>query len=234
MTVIFVFAHPDDETFSSGGTIHKLTKSGHSVKLITATKGEAGSLGNPPIATKENIGKIREKELKKAAKILGVSQVIFLRFIDGTLHKISNKSLREKIFTILQRENPDIVVTFDKKGVSNHPDHIAVSKAATKAFYNFAKHKKEKVKLYHTVVPRSYIKKYKEVGLSYSAFGEMKGTPDHKVTTHVDINQEFEVKVKALKQHQTQKSDWEKYLKRETSVNLKVEFFQLVHEKGIL
>ena len=44
MKALFVFAHPDDETFSSGGTIAKLSKSGVIVKLICATKGEAGTV----------------------------------------------------------------------------------------------------------------------------------------------------------------------------------------------
>ena len=46
MKFLFVFAHPDDETFSSGGTIAKLSKAGYKVNLITATKGEAGEPGN--------------------------------------------------------------------------------------------------------------------------------------------------------------------------------------------
>ena len=75
MKVLMVFAHPDDETFSLGGTTKKLTREGHKIILITATKGEAGMLGDPPITTRENLGKVREKELKRAAKITGIKKI---------------------------------------------------------------------------------------------------------------------------------------------------------------
>src|SRR3989338_215960 len=118
MKVIFIFAHPDDETFSSGGTIAKLAQKGVTIKLITATKGEEGQLGNPPIATKDNIAEIREKELKNAAKILGISKIYFLGFKDGSLPMISIKKLSRKVLEILTVEKPDIVVTFGKEGAS--------------------------------------------------------------------------------------------------------------------
>ena len=44
-TFLFVFAHPDDETSSSGGTITKLSNEGHSFYVCTATRGELGTLG---------------------------------------------------------------------------------------------------------------------------------------------------------------------------------------------
>ena len=62
MKIIFVFAHPDDESFSSGGTIVSLKNNHATIKLITATKGEGGETNG--ICKKEELGSIREKELK--------------------------------------------------------------------------------------------------------------------------------------------------------------------------
>ena len=231
MKIIFVFAHPDDESFSSGGTIAKFKKSGATVKLITATRGEGGETNE--ICKKEDLGITREKELKNAAKALGIDQVFFFDFIDGTLTKIPKNILKNKILKILKKENPDAVITFDKNGGSNHPDHITISNAATKAFMEFAKSTKKRVCLYHTAIPQSYLAKYKESGIEYKFFGEMIGTPDNEITTVVDIKNTYAKKIKALMQHKTQQKDVERYLKRAKFVDLKQEYFKLVSESSM-
>ena len=232
MKYLFVFAHPDDESFSSGGTIAKLIKRGEKVILITATKGEKGQLGDPPITTKKNLGATREKELRNAAKILGIGDISLLDFVDGTLVR-NIESLKKKIFKIFTEECPDVVVTFDKRGGSNHPDHKAISKATTKALEKYMVYSKRRVCMYHTAVPRSYLKRYEKAGVEYKAFGEMKGTPDEDITTIVDIRETYAIKLRALKEYKTQKKDTDRFLKRTSFVNLKKEFFELICENSI-
>lgn len=232
MKIIFVFAHPDDESFSSGGTIAKLKKNGAIIKLITATKGEGGQTNG--ICKKEDLGATREKELRNAARVLGIDQIFFLGFKDETLIKISKNELKNKILKILKKEKPDIVITFDKNGVSNHPDHKTISNAATYAFMEFSKLSKKHVRLYHATVPQSYIAKYRKSGLEYKVFGEMIGTPDQDITTVVDIKDTYPKKIKALMHHKTQQKDVERYLKRGKIVNLKKEYFKLISENSML
>lgn len=232
MKVLFIFAHPDDESFATGGTIVRLAKSDWKVKLITATKGEKGQLGDPPFSVKENLGKTREKELKNAAKILGIETIQFLGFIDAAL-KDHVVDLKQRILAILIKEAPDVVITFDRYGGSNHPDHKAVSIATTKSFKKYMSTSKKHVRLYHTAVPRSYLKRYEKTGLSYNAFGKMKGTLDSDITTIVDIKNTYPLKVQALLCHKTQKKDVDRFLKRGPFVNLKKEFFELIYENGI-
>ena len=232
MKFLFVFAHPDDETFSSGGTIAKLTQNKHKVSLITATKGEAGEPGTPPITTMDRLGAVREQELKRAAKTLGISKIHFLGFIDGKLRFVRNKNIEEKILAIIKNENPDVVVTFDKFGGSNHPDHKAISKATTKVFKDYKKLTKKNVKLYHTAMPRSFVKKFEEKGLGYNAFGKVRGVKDSDITTVINIENALRTKIKALKEHKTQHQDWERFLKRTDILDLKNEFFKLIDENG--
>ncbi len=232
MKIIFVFAHPDDESFSSGGTIAFLKKNGSTIKLITATKGEGGETNG--ICKKEDLGITREKELKNAAKILGIDQIFFLGFRDGTLINAPKSKLKNKILTILKKEKPDIVITFDRMGGSNHPDHKTMSGAATKAFMKFSKLSKKRVALYYTAIPQSYLKRYKKSGLEYKVFGEMIGTPDEDITTIIDIKDTYSKKIKALMCHKTQQKDWERYFKRAKFVDLKKEFFRLVYENSFI
>lgn len=233
MKFLFIFAHPDDESFSSGGTIAKLTANRHKVNLITATKGEAGEVGTPPITTKENLGKTREEELRKAAKILGISNIHFLGFIDGTLRYIKNKKLEDKIYSILKKELPDVIVTFDKLGASNHPDHKAISRIVTNLFKEYKNLTSKHVRLYHTAIPRSNLKKFEKEGLGYNAFGKMKGVKDSDITTIVNIGNFLRTKIKALKQHKTQHQDWERFLRRTEVADLKKEFFRLIDENNL-
>ena len=144
MKIMFVFAHPDDESFATGGTIAKLAKSGWEIKLITATRGEKGLLGDPPTTTKKHLGKTREEELRSATKILGVGKIAFLDLIDGTL-KDHVEDLKNTILSIFIKEAPDVVVTFDRHGGSNHPDHKAVSFAATASFEKYMSGEKKHV-----------------------------------------------------------------------------------------
>lgn len=233
MKVIFSFAHPDDETFSSGGTIAKLVKNGVIVKLICATRGEAGSTGDPSLCKHEDLPKVREEELKKAAGILGISEIIFLGLVDGTLHKIPQSKIVESVLQILQKEKPDVVITFNKTGGSNHPDHKAIGKATTKAFEKYMQLAKKHARLYHNVTPKSFIKMFEEKGLSSNAFGKVKGVIDKQITTRVDIKDTFDIKIKALKCHKTQHKDAERFFKRAGQFDLKQEFFQLISENGI-
>lgn len=235
MRLLLVFAHPDDETFSSSGTIIQLVKQGFKATLVMATRGEAGMLGDPPIATRKTLGKVREKELKQATKITGISKIYFLNFLDGTLHKIPQGKLQNKIFVILKREKPRLVITFERNGISMHPDHKAISKAATDSFLEFMKTVKHPTRLYHVCLPKSHLDIQHSAGIKYEYFGTMEGTPDEEITTRVDITNVFVKKVRAMKCHKTQQKDYENLLRRTKLIpGRKYEHFKLIAENHII
>jgi LmbE family N-acetylglucosaminyl deacetylase len=234
MKVLFIFAHPDDESLACGGTIAKMTKQDIQVELISATRGESGRYKGQLARSKNDMAKIRTKELQKAAKILGISQIHFLNFIDGALAQLPINRIINKIKEVVFLIKPDVVVTFDKTGGSNHPDHKTISKAATLVFDQYKKLTNKHVRLYHIVTPRSYIKLFNKYGLGYAAFGELIGVPDQEISTIVDIQDTFEIKIKALMCHKSQQPDRERFLKRVKLINLKREFFKLISENGII
>lgn len=230
MKALFVYAHPDDESFFSGGTIAKLSSQKHDVKLICATKGEAGMTGD--ITTKENLGSVRESELRKVAKVLGISQIFFLGFIDSTLSE-KQKELEQKVLEIYKSELPDVVMTFDKYGASNHPDHMAISNSATAAFKIYINLTKKHIRLYHIAVPRSLVEKYRGTEFDYKAFGEIKGTLDSDITTVIDIKDFINKKLEAFMCHKTQKHDIGIFSKSPIFSQQK-EFFELILENNIV
>ena len=234
MRVLLVFAHPDDETFSSSGTVISYSKRGHEIKLVMATRGEAGMLGDPPHVSREKLGAEREKELREAAKLTGISDIYFLDYIDGTLENIPHQELTDKVLSHIYREKPHVVITFEKNGITLHPDHRAISKAATAAFAKYMKGAKHPVQLYHICLPASHVKTHQKAGFKYEHFGKMTGTPDDEITMAVDITSVYNDKIKAMKKHKTQKKDYEMILKRNKLIpGPKYEHFKLVAENRI-
>ena len=69
MTLLFCFAHPDDESFCGAGTAMRYAAAGARIVLVTATLGQRGKCGDPPVCRPEEIEATRERELREAARI---------------------------------------------------------------------------------------------------------------------------------------------------------------------
>src|SRR2546429_6368103 len=76
------FAHPDDEGIVSGALLQYST-SGVETGLVCATRGEVGEIADPALATPENLGQVREEEMRLAAEVLGVRNLWFLDYRDS-------------------------------------------------------------------------------------------------------------------------------------------------------
>jgi LmbE family N-acetylglucosaminyl deacetylase len=78
-TIVLLLAHPDDESFASG-TIAQMAEEGVRVGLLCATRGERGSTGD--LWTVEELPRVREAELREAARLIGIHDLEFLPFED--------------------------------------------------------------------------------------------------------------------------------------------------------
>lgn len=134
LKLLCVLAHPDDESLALGGTLAKYASLGIQTFLIIATRGERGWFG-PPNAYPgaQALGRIREQELRLASQALGISQLIFLDYLDGELDQANEKEAITKIARLLRQIQPQVVVTFGPDGLYGHPDHIAISQFTTAA-----------------------------------------------------------------------------------------------------
>lgn len=135
-TLVAVFAHPDDEVFAMGGTIARHTARGGRFALYCATAGEAGGASGLPVASREELGAVRRAELIEGLRVLGASDVVFGGRPDGALGAADADQLVGDIVRFLRERRPHIVVTFGPEGApTGHPDHRAISRAATAAFF---------------------------------------------------------------------------------------------------
>ena len=132
-TLLLIFAHPDDESFLTGGTICRYSAEGVRVVLATATRGESGKAGQPAVCSLPDLPEVRERELRRAAAILGVARLELLGYHDRELHLAAHDEIRRQLVGLIRTEQPEVVVSFDPNGGNLHPDHIAISRFATDA-----------------------------------------------------------------------------------------------------
>ena len=140
MKILTVIAHPDDETMLSGGTLALFARAGAKVHYLCATRGEGGETGEPPVSTRENLGIVREAEMRCAVKTLGGTGVDFLDYIDPLvgkneeLHPYTDDfhGLVSNITAHIKLKKPAVIITHGSGGEYGHPAHIITHKAVCK------------------------------------------------------------------------------------------------------
>ncbi len=134
LKLMAVLAHPDDESLGLGGALAKYAAEGVETYVVCATRGERGRFGDAQVRpAPEEVGRVREAELRAAARELGVKEVHFLDYIDKDLDQAEPGEVIGRIVTHLRRVKPQVVLTFGPEGAYGHPDHIAISQFATAA-----------------------------------------------------------------------------------------------------
>lgn len=126
-TILGVWAHPDDESFTIAGLMAAATRQGQAVACITATKGEKGSQDKKKWP-EHSLGQVREKELKNALALIGVNHHHWLDYSDGGCHEISDDTAAARIGQLIKEHDPDTIITFPPDGLTGHYDHVAVSR----------------------------------------------------------------------------------------------------------
>lgn len=135
--ILVIAAHPDDIEFGTAGSIAKWAEEGAQITFCLVTDGGAGS--NEPGADLPGLIRQREQEQRDAAAILGVKDVRFLGYADGTLQ--NTLELRRDLTRLIREIRPERVLISDPTMVFagnyyiNHPDHVAAAQAALYAVF---------------------------------------------------------------------------------------------------
>jgi LmbE family N-acetylglucosaminyl deacetylase len=128
ITLLGVWAHPDDESYLSSILMSRVASGGGRVVMASATRGEGGGAGDP-----RELAVLRERELRAAMSHIGVDDVRFLGYADGQCSTVDDKAGAGSILDLIEDVQPDVVVTFGPDGITGHPDHVAVSRWTTAA-----------------------------------------------------------------------------------------------------
>jgi N-acetylglucosamine malate deacetylase 1 len=211
-TIVFA-AHPDDEIIGCGGSLAKYANKNETT-IVYLTSGDAGSL----TYTKNELSEIRENEAKKAASILGINDLIFLRNSDGFLQ--FNKENLIKMTSIIREKKPTIMYTHSSKDM--HPDHKTTNELTKQALFMAGSPG------FQETNGKPWIP---NIIYTYEIM-----TPFQTPQYFEDITQFMNLKLEALKQHESQKmlhcEDWveglNKYRGGTTGIGKYAEAFKIL------
>jgi LmbE family N-acetylglucosaminyl deacetylase len=130
-SILFIFAHPDDESHWGSGVALRYHDEGATTVLLTLTRGGRGTTGG--LCTTEELPALREQELREAARILKFDAIDLLPYEDKEIPNIPPAEVRRTLVEVIRRVRPTVVVTFDPDGITFHLDHIALSRFVTDA-----------------------------------------------------------------------------------------------------
>jgi LmbE family N-acetylglucosaminyl deacetylase len=205
-----VFAHPDDESLGTGGTLARYAAEGVEISLITATRGERGRFGDQGEQPEADVvGRTREAELRAAAEVLGVRDLTLLGYQDGALDAIDPIAAQHAIASHLCRVKPHVVITFGPDGAYGHPDHVAISQLTTSAIVRAAAMGHAVSKLYYVAWSASTWEEYQRAlrTLTTTVDGVARSTvaaPEWTITARIDARDVWETAWRAVQCHRTQ------------------------------
>jgi N-acetyl-1-D-myo-inositol-2-amino-2-deoxy-alpha-D-glucopyranoside deacetylase len=232
--IMFVHAHPDDESVATGATMAHYAAAGAHVTLITCTLGEEGEIHVPELAQLEvmhadQLGGYRITELAAACEALGVTDHRFLggagRFRDsGMMGVPANTKPRafwgvavddaaKLLLDVIDEVRPQVIVTYDPDGFYGHPDHIQAHRVAMRAAEMATEAGFGPAKIYWTTVPRSVLAAGIEAfaNSANNPFGDARtiedlpfGSADDEIAARIDGRDQRERKAAALRAHATQ------------------------------
>jgi LmbE family N-acetylglucosaminyl deacetylase len=214
-TVVFFHAHPDDEVLFTGGTMARAADEGHRVVLVTATMGEQGVDRAGVVASGGSVGARREQELAVAAARLGVDRSHLLGYLDsgrdggveGGFSRAPGEEAATRLAAILSEEAADVLVTYDERGIYEHPDHVQVHRVGLRAAGLV-----DLESVFLATVDRDRVQallaQAAALGLTLDEatldWAVSAGVAPERITTVVDVTAYLDVKRHALAAHATQ------------------------------
>jgi LmbE family N-acetylglucosaminyl deacetylase len=221
LTLMAVFAHPDDEAFGTGGSLTKYAAEGCDVYVVTATRGEAGLIRDPDLATSANLPYVRERELCCACQLYGIHPPRFLDYQDGQLTIVNQGQAVGRLVRIIRDLQPQVIITFGPDGIYGHYDHLAVHRWTTIAVDlavdtdcfpepDGVCRPHEVSKVYWRTLPQAQVNAMTEEDGKPPAV-MMDGVPfyftarpDEEITTVIDVSEYVETKLRGIRCHATQ------------------------------
>ncbi|HRE40533.1 MAG TPA: PIG-L family deacetylase [Ignavibacteria bacterium] len=134
MKILYIFSHPDDESFGPSAAISAQRRAGHQVYLLTLTKGEATKQRFKYGYTKEQMADIRYKEMLEVEKAIGLNGMKVLNLPDSELKEIDPRIIESAVKEEIEKIKPEIIITYPCYGVSGFHDHL-VNHAVVKRVY---------------------------------------------------------------------------------------------------
>ncbi len=199
-TLLGLWAHPDDEAYLSAGLMYRFVRRNDRVVVVTATRGELGSMGRE-VSSPAQLAQRRSAELAASLAAVGVHDHRILDYQDGACADADGTS---DFVDVITDVDPDIIVTFGPDGITGHPDHRAVSAWATRAHAAT----RSRAQLWYATLTADFHREWREVNDLVGLFSDQTQPPsvDWPDVVHTVrlSSAELDVKVNALRAHESQ------------------------------
>jgi len=131
-----VTPHPDDAEYGVAGTVARWAREGKQIVYVVCTNGDKGT--SDETMKPEELAQIREKEQMAAARVLGVREVIFLRYPDQSLE--DTPEFRKALVRLIRMYKPEVMVTADPyRRYIWHRDHRITGQVTLDAIFPYAR-----------------------------------------------------------------------------------------------
>ncbi len=134
MKCLYIFPHPDDESFGPAPVIYRQTKRGDDVFLLTLTKGGATKMRFKHDLSIPEMGNVRYKEMLNVQKVLNITEMDVLDLEDGGMSAMNPIEIENIVKTYIDKYQPNILVTYAVHGISGHHDHLTIHPIVKRIF----------------------------------------------------------------------------------------------------
>ena len=134
MRILYVFPHPDDESFGPARAIAAQVRVGHDVSLLTLTRGGATKQRHRLGLSVAEMGEVRLGEMRCVAKVLGLADLTVLDLPDSDLKNLDPRVIEAVVADHIEHVRPEIVVTYAVHGVSGFHDHLVTHAVVKRVF----------------------------------------------------------------------------------------------------
>lgn len=192
--MLAIVAHQDEAEVLFGGTVARVVDMGARVNYVLCTDGARS--GRDVHASDEEVARTRAEEQNAAARVLGVENVVFLGYRNGSTEP--TVELRRDLVRQIRRFRPSLILTtppyrtFQPRFDLDHPEHIAIGEATLVAVYPEARS------------PRSYPELLLDEGLEPHTVSELWVTAFGDADRIIDVSGVLEKKLEAIRCHVSQ------------------------------
>lgn len=134
MRILYIFPHPDDESFGTGHVMHLQGRQGHDVHLLTLTRGGATKQRHKFGYSVAEMGEVRYREMLEVEKVLGLAGMTVLDFPDSGLKEADPRELERAVAAEARRLRPQVLVSYPAHGISGFHDHLVTHAVVKRAF----------------------------------------------------------------------------------------------------
>ena len=200
-SLLAFFSHPDDE-IPVGSLLARCAAEGHDVYVVSITSGQKGYRPHFDMPAGDELGAVREAELRCSARALGIHEPFLLGFQDqGISTHDAAQEVAARLREIIGRTRPEVVLTWGPDGITGHPDHRMTSNIATIVLQQHSLLAWKPSKLYYLAFPESRFAANPDPLNRKRPFLTVS---DEFITTEIDCREHLEPVLNAIRCHKTQ------------------------------